>query len=374
MNLEISEKLRYYEYKAFKEQLFVDADKEVFESYYPEMNNEFQKPCALSSCPKFTCNASMIDGACINKIENTGVISYEINTCPSDSSCLLNFSDLFDENKDNKAYYCSKFEYIENNYKTIIRLPGEPCKYNDQCSTNTCQNYFCAGKDAACIENKDCMAGNYCLKGLCKKQVFLGESCNSQYECRNNMACYKNKCIYYYSLAIGEYIDFNDKSIKDMKDKSELCLFSYIDPNTNECSKLEIQGQIDSKLQECKSGDSCVYKNHKGRLVNRNCVCGYNKHGKGYCPFSHDNEKDWYDYFYQIRINRNNNCHTLNRNNCPFIPKKFITYLKQLKRDTKLAAYVYGSEECIIKEFFQWTLTSIWLKISLFSSFIILLI
>ena len=80
------------------------------------------------------------------------------------------------------------------------RYPGEDCLKNEDCvsSISTCFEGKCIGQELnePCAKTDECVVGLYCLNNICKNQLKnIGDSCVDDYQCKNDQACYNNKCI-----------------------------------------------------------------------------------------------------------------------------------------------------------------------------------
>lgn len=157
---------------------------------------------------------------------------------------------------------------------------------------------------------------------MCLKLKKVNDKCLITQECSNELVCFKNKCIKYRSLDIGEDVS-NIESNKYYV--SQICKFgiSYKGKcagklyNTNNTKNY-------NQLIECNIYDMCNYfiKYNQDNAIevydSEECQCGFNTHSKGYCPLSHLNNKNeelWEAYNESFIINRTkSNCHTLNRN------------------------------------------------------------
>lgn len=438
-NLEVSSKLYYYKFKAFFMELYNYNDylndnlelneknllynnkkisvKCVLNFDFPELTNKFIKPQICNQCPVFKCinnNTQLTSDSknkvCLQKKTEKGIIHNYLDYCGNkDYSCLFDKNILFDEKSEDTIIRCNKYSFVENNQSQEVedesnkknesnysasttiypdnRYPGEPCLSDKDCINLSCnKNYICSGSEVnqKCKSHFDCIAGLYCSKqNICIKQSYTGDFCNSEYECRNNLVCYENKCITYFSLKTGTYIDINKPPYNLMDNPSELCEFNYIDIHSKECSYFKLpQKNIENvnknfkeissdELLKCNIKEKCRYINHKGNYVFYDCICGYNSKGYSYCPNSHDNQYIWDLYFNQIRINRNNICHTMNRRNCPFIPKAFKVLEQTYKKQTYLKGFINGAEPCVIKQLFEYDISSFLLHINNISSCIL---
>ena len=110
---------------------------------------------------------------------------------------------------------------------------------------------------------------------------------------------------------------------------------------------------IDEKgFIKCNYGEKCYYNNGKNKFE-KNCDCGYNDKGQGYCPLpSARNLEKWNDRIKFIGNAANNGCHSLSRFDC-YLKNDFEFYSEQRKHDAEtLEAHLfYNSVDCAYKIF-----------------------
>lgn len=309
---------------------------------------------------------------------------YSIQKCGDSESCIFDYSQLFAQDNNLDTVSCHN---INSNTKTTndnskkdssykkLSYPGEPCLSNDNCmdaficdSTKLCSG---KSKDQTCETHSDCKAGLFCESNqTCQSQKYEDSYCRTEYDCRNNMGCHDNKCIKYFSLPTGTALSKSIVDINANNKLTDLCEFGYVDDQNQICSKLsyftskERSGSEFDKIKkdkkydtknkviECELGEKCTLYNSNNIASEEYCTCGYNKLGKSYCPISHDDEKSWKQYLNQILINRNNDCHTLNRFKCQFVPKKFKDLENNFRMNSILKPFTTEAEECLLSEFF----------------------
>lgn len=361
---QINSKLRYYEYKAFHEHMFIDTSKEIKDFFFPNMKteSELERPSKLENCPKFICKFNKEKSCVSSKLQsNPFQLTHEINLCNSNERCLINFSNLFNE-KIVTNTKCTKYMFANDSLNKTKNYIGEPCKEDYNCLSNNCIKKQCqvlnSNNSLQCNSHEDCWTGFYCDKSnkACKRQLYVNDYCIDEYECRNNLGCFKNKCVYYYSLGVGTKIVSSD--INNRTNREELCEFGVFDYESEECTRLKYKNDNfnqQSYMKECLSGDECLYENHLNKEKTFQCVCGYSQEGKGYCPFFHDNESLSKNLYYQIRTNMNNKCHTLNRRRCEYIPKIFKDQENLYKEKSIYSPLLYNSDYCMKTFFFGYS-------------------
>ena len=382
LEINVKKKFQFYRFKATKSHIVKDPSSCIAKTIFPNMIEILPEPDPILSCPKFTCEEDsqiQLNQICMERDFKDSIVTYKFHKCHSEQLCILDSANLFKNEDPINSVKCNSFSVIDEIESS--GLPGEPCETTDDCKVNNCIDGYCYnGKkiDISCMSHGDCFVGLYCdsISRVCKGQKYQGESCMSEYECRNNMGCYASKCVEYYSLEVGADMNVNEISGSYNTDPTQLCKFGYVDDKTKQCSylKFESPDKMVDGLLKCDLNSKCRYLNHKNAIVEEYCQCGYNTEGQGYCPFSHDNEKKWLNYFYQIRVNRNNLCHTLNRFNCKFVPKKFKENELKLRHETKLLSMIKNTDKCVIEHFFENTEDIIKLRLWLSIFLIIVLV
>jgi len=233
--------------------------------------------------------------------------------------------------------------------------PGEACKNKEDCravsiwddkekkfvKNNDCVNNKCTGAapDARCESDESCVAGNYCLinkteadKQVCKPQLQADAVCKSSYDCVNNTFCLKdaedekkNKCVAVLSLKIGT--DISSFNVADKGIACETNFYTKDKDGKERCAQSKYStGSTPDEVGVIKCGyeEKCSYQGifsttdaKDTTTFTQDCVCGYNKTGQGYCPYSrHDTSTlNRFNKFKEILTsNLNNSLHTLNRN------------------------------------------------------------
>jgi len=211
-----------------------------------------------------------------------------------------------------------------------VRFPGEDCDDIHQCIDepnfkSTCQNNKCWGKkeNEACSSPSECLVGLYCNGEICKPQVKLGGACKEVYDCENNLGCYNGKCIKFGTLKENEDISFAKiGEFNNDPRRSLLCEFGKVDfEDGDSCAVHRYAGETKKNVSpegfvKCNWGEKCTYSDGKN-LEERDCQCGYNAEGQGYCPLSQDDyHKEWKNAV-QHQINKlDNKCHSKSRFEC----------------------------------------------------------
>ena len=103
---------------------------------------------------------------------------------------------------------------------------------------------------------------------------------------------------------------------------------------------------------ECNFGEKCYYINGKNKF-DRDCQCGYNKMGQGFCPLpSARNREAWVERMKFIGNSAKNGCHSLSRFNC-YLKHDYNFYKEKRQHDAKtLEAHLFhNSIDCAYKVF-----------------------
>ena len=144
-----------------------------------------------------------------------------------------------------------------------------------------------------CNETAQCWVGHFCNKnetdivGSCSPQVKEGGDCKQSWDCVNNRLCLKGKCDgKMHSVHLGEKPE-GDAAILD-----KYCELGFV--HDGACSSLNSTDTKDEKLDsltKCEFGSKCNYTFNGVSSYQRDCECGYNADGMGYCPRGHDTSK-----------------------------------------------------------------------------------
>merc|ERR1712032_1155417 len=92
----------------------------------------------------------------------------------------------------------------------------------------------------------------------------------------------------------------------------------------------------------------CAYNlndlNIYNETIYEDCTCGYNSNQQGYCKMAPSANPDhWTEYRDVSRNLLDNNCHTMNRFDCPFTDKTILMSLRKKTHDLNL---FYNSVSC----------------------------
>jgi hypothetical protein len=170
------------------------------------------------------------------------------------------------------------------------RLPGESCNSDSDCAgrkkEGSCENYKCIGAalGETCQKHNECVVGLFCNKSSkCAEQKGFGAECNNSYECINSLLCQGGTCsVTPYSLQYGDKVDGDFLE--------EKCALGIV--YNGKCSALIQTDDVYLKFDElrrCELGEKCAYSIGKqGPIITKDCQCGYNEDGFGYCPRGHD--------------------------------------------------------------------------------------
>lgn len=197
---------------------------------------------------------------------------------------------------------------FESGNQTCITIPspknlveGEICSNNTECASNICNSPKCQGRapDAVCNDNLECGIGYSCVKSTnntdiknCKPQRKLGESCETDYDCQNNLGCYhKNKtCIQYLSLPDGSQVNnYEEMLCQNMKAVKGHCVSTKLLQESDECTSINgtLQNTCQYNLTGVPSGDEATFKTP--------CQCSKTYGNKKFCEYETQNP-NWQKY------------------------------------------------------------------------------
>ena len=326
------------------------------------------------SCPVFTCNPD--NEYClygINPLNDDGkgiTINLNSNFCSDKEYCslpnkngIINSSLIMENSKIEGQ--CKIFRNDIN----IKRYPGEDCNFNTECllENSTCNNGKCSGMgiDENCTNTSECLTGLYCNKDVnkCKKQKIEGEKCSEGWDCLNYLGCYRGRCVKFGTLKKGIKITKELAPFPGDEKRNYLCLTGELDESGNFCvendyddswmkTSLKNIDPHDNRFIKCNYGDKCVYSNGKNKYE-KNCECGYNNKGQGYCPLpSSKNLEAWKERIKFIGNSANNGCHSLSRFNC-YLKNDYEYHSEKRRHDanTLQAHLFYNSIDCAYKIF-----------------------
>ena len=324
------------------------------------------------SCPVFSCNYEK--DFCfygINPLNDDGkgiTISLNSNYCHEKEYCSLpngngfiNASVIMDNTKIEGQ--CKIFRYDIN----LKRYPGEECNFNSDCllENSTCNNGRCTGSgmDENCTNTSECLSGLYCNKDInkCKKQKVEGETCSEGWDCMNYLGCFKGRCIKFGTLKKGIKITQNLAPFPGDDKRNYLCYTGELDESGSFCVDNDYDDhwlkhsikEIDKKgYIKCEYGEKCVYNNGKNKFE-KNCECGYNNMGQGYCPLPSSRNLDaWKERIKFIGNSANNECHSLSRFNC-YLKNDYQYHSEKRKHEANTinAHLFYNSIDCAYKVF-----------------------
>jgi hypothetical protein len=242
------------------------------------------------ACPQYSCDTLKESDQCAYVKASQGIMNYATlaDNCKKDEFCDVDIppwktiSYLLQDT----TYTCKKKE------KEIrIRYPGEDCKTHENCIhwgvfKSLCKNGKCTGteKDQGCSNTYECMKGLYCDKDsrACAKQKPSGASCLISEECENKHLCHENKCgLKPYSAEFGTNVENSLDKLNYAK-----CKLGWTD-DKQLCTQLIQQNSKCSLRVMCNYG----YSTDDHGTFTRECECGYNSTGQGYCPPGHDKSK-----------------------------------------------------------------------------------
>ena len=330
----------------------------VIQIEIPEFNLDIEN-FSGKKCAKYNCVNSLPESNCaMSEFINEEKINIQLaDICTNDNYCYFDGKKpniYFYEGNDKKAKCKSSKENIKKRY------PGEECETSTDCiyPINTifsnkfhqCKDKKCTGliKGEECNFNEECIVGHFCDSDTkkCKEQGEKGDSCVNSYECENDLLCYENKCQnILFSFEEGKQTPKNEKN------REKYCKYNQID-GSGICIKIVDQNKTsDDEYRVCDRDMKCLYNALPitSGTISKECGCGYNKNGTGYCPKFHDYfEKDWEDYFTYLKKSYDNKCHTLNRYNC-FLSNSYDEKIKKLKNKLIDGHLFFKAEKCAEK-------------------------
>ena len=327
-------------------------------------------------CPKFSCDSKKENCFVANNplLENGNNISIILNpfSCSEKEYCTLP-----EENKlINSSLIMKKVSMegqckIYQGKKEIKRYPGESCNINSDCllDNSICKEGKCTGVEegGTCNETKQCLAGLYCNKvdNQCVKQKKEGEKCVEGWDCNNYLGCYKGRCIKFGTLKKGIKITNQSAPFPGNDLRNYLCITGELNEVNGLAGDFCVVNDYESHWLEdfrkkpdkkgyikCNYGEKCIYNNGRNNIT-KNCECGYNSNGQGYCPLpSSRNLNAWKERIQFIADSANNNCHTLSRLNC-YENNNYEYFVKQRTYESKTteAHLFYNSIDCAVKMF-----------------------
>ena len=331
------------------------------------------------TCPKFSCNPSQQN--CLyglNPLNDEGngiTISLNPDSCREKEYCSLQ-----NEKKINTIINASlimenpKLEgqckvFRENIY--IKRYPGEDCIFDSDCllEESSCINGKCSGVglNGNCTNTSQCIVGYYCNKdlGLCDKQKGDGQTCKEAWDCQNYLGCYRGRCIKFGVLKKGIKITKEYAPFPGDDRRNYLCATGELEGEDglsgnycvendyndtwvkNEGKEIEEGGFI-----KCNYGEKCLYFNGKNSFE-KNCECGYNEEGQGYCPLPSGRKvKAWKERMQFLGNSAKNGCHSLSRFNC-YLKNNYEFFAEKRKQEfNTLKAHLFHNPiDCAYKIF-----------------------
>ena len=209
-------------------------------------------------------------------------------------------------------------EYLEGVCKifqeniNIRRYPGEQCNFDVDCilPNSTCNNGKCSGGglNDDCNETFQCLVGLYCNKelGQCKEQKGEGQTCVEGWDCQNYLGCFKGRCIKFGLLKKGIKVSWDLAPFPGEDKRNYLCYTGELEQSDGLHGNFCVENDYDDNwvkskgknidedgFIECNFGEKCYYINGKNKF-DRDCQCGYNKMGQGFCPLpSARNREAW---------------------------------------------------------------------------------
>ena len=226
-------------------------------------------PCATG----YYCDTNLGNGGkCSRKISDTRRCDSN-NKCMSgeckDSRCVtacLNNLNQPDDSKCGDSRYCAGTTgsaYCTNKIEYEL-----PCTTNNSCSTGNCYNGKCVSKFSdgqPCTENITCNTG-YCKDGKCAKKAD-GEECNADDNCLS-LVCDRGPRV------LGVNIDINRKKgvCKKQLKIGDTCTSNNFECPTKACGRINKQGNMVC-CNEIVRDSSDFFKEYCGRVIEPGKEC-----------------------------------------------------------------------------------------------------
>jgi hypothetical protein len=250
--------------------------------------------CQISTitikCPKYKCVES-IEAKCASVSSTLSRLGYNnielMDVCPKSQSCQVYPNSIWEtltNLNSNKSFFCKS--------PSINRYPGEDCNVDYDCMkfdnevTGKCKNNFCTGlvEGQKCYKiHTLCKAGSYCdpEEDVCRTQKNKGQPCKSSYECVNDLFCDGLSCdITPFGLVSGSVI--NNPADPFVEYFCEYGQYRKDRWYGFKCTIIK-QEKPDTMIQ-CQIGEKCKYTYGNGEELEKDCECGFNENGQGYCP------------------------------------------------------------------------------------------
>ena len=347
--------------------------KEVIFNYDTNPIFSFEQQCPIFSCDskKENCflgnNPLQEDGKNISIILNPYICSEkEYCTLPEENK-LINTSLIMNNIK--LEGQCK----IYQGKKGIKRYPGESCNINSDCivDNSICKDGQCTGVNEGenCKKTEQCLVGFYCNNSTkkCEKQKKEGEKCIEGWDCENFLGCFKGRCIKFGTLKKGIKITNESAPFPGDDLKHFLCYTGELNEGNGITGDFCVTNDYDVTWKnsnnknpdengyiKCNFGEQCIYHNGRNKVY-KNCECGYNNMGQGYCPLpSAQNLDNWIKKMEFIADSANNKCHSLSRLNC-YLNNNYEHFVNQRYYEsiTTEAHLFYNSIDCAYKMFVE---------------------
>ncbi|CAG9315931.1 unnamed protein product [Blepharisma stoltei] len=300
-------------------------------------------------CPKYQCHTGgfNVGPTCAYPTATNDIMMQMCDASSQSRVCLV--TPQITHN-----FTCQPFD---NTRPIQLNYPGEFCHSNSQCLSGYCANNACQGQPLGgmCVSHADCNVGLFCNQaGHCIKQLGISNSCNSDWDCQNNLACNRTLynpglCLLYYSIANGDAVGMCVTELSE--GVSNLCISGSCaqqKPNTNGegfCQpSIKTVGKFPSK---CVGDTDCVGQNTQNTKYTGTCACGMNPTGESYCNSWSGDEPNqivqeiWVQHVNSVGIA---NCHTMRRfaPTCLYHtmpPAQIVNYTQNEMMSADLARY-----------------------------------
>ena len=174
--------------------------------------------------------------------------------------------------------------------------PGTLLKPGGYCHGNKTEGGYCVGNKAGepCTNHIDCDVNLFCYDGKCKEAAKENETCNKGLYCVSYLKCYKEICVPYGSLKIGESVAMNTRA--------DICETRFYDKNLI-CKKGKKLISPPCTMLE----NDCKYE-YEGKIEVYHGSCSYSKNGSYICTNGTDDLiNEWHDLLDYMK--QRPNCH-----------------------------------------------------------------
>lgn len=263
------------------------------------------KPVSTRKCPMYTCKDGQDTCSRSNNPNNWDSSNITITlsrTCNSTQQCD---APALAEIQDQQSVSGSCL----NINKNLNRFPGESCLNDADCKNSNCTSDkvcqhvalggVCSSADPIDF-TKQCGVGAYCnATNFCVEQIKRDQACVNTFDCQNNLVCFNKTCsMEYGSVKDNTTIDTDLISADFGENLGYLCETGFFDSNAKRCYSYSYANETSMTADEdgfvqcdVQDGKECSYATSIGTTLKKNCDCGFNANGQGYCPIDRNGNK-----------------------------------------------------------------------------------